>query len=45
MLKSLLIGNTEMIMTLINLLPNSLIEKMHVDPDPYNWINEWNDIL
>ena len=45
MLKSLLIGNTEMIKTLLNIFPNSLFEKIQMDPDPYNWINEWDDFL
>ena len=44
-LKSLLIGNTEMIQTLSNLLPKSLFEKIQIDPEPFNWINEWDDFL
>ena len=45
LLKSLLIGNIEMIKTLSNIFPNSLFEKIQMDPDPFNWINEWDEFL
>ena len=44
-LKSLLIGNTEVIQTLFNLFPKSLFEKIQIDPLPFNWINEWDDFF
>lgn len=44
-LKSLLIGNTEMIQVLSNLFPKSLFEKIQNDPQPFNWINEWDDFF
>ena len=44
-LKNLLIGNTEMIQILNNLFPKSLFEKIQTDPEPFNWINEWDDFL
>ena len=44
-LKILLIGNTEMIQILFNLFPNSLFEIIQTDPEPFNWINEWDDFL
>ena len=43
--KSLIIGNTEMIQTLFNLFPKSLFEKIQIDPRPFNWINEWDDFF
>ena len=44
-LKSLLIGNVEMIQVLFNLFPKSLFENIQIDPKPFNWINEWDDFL
>ena len=44
-LKTLLIGNTEMIQTLYNLFPQSLFIKIQMEPEPFNWINEWEDFL
>ena len=44
-LKFLLIGNVEMIETLLNLFPISLFEKIQADPSPFNWINEWDEFL
>ena len=44
-LKALLIGNTEMIQILYNLFPNIIFEKIQIDPDTFNWINEWDDFL
>ena len=45
LLKSLLIGNIEIIKILMNLFPMTLFEKIQVDPDPINWINEWDDFF
>ena len=44
-LKRLLIGNIEMINILINLFPKTLFEKVQNDPEPMNWINEWDEFL
>ena len=45
LLKSLLIGNTEMVKIFMNLFPLTLFEKVQTDPEPINWINEWDDFL
>ena len=45
LLKCLLIGNVESIKIIMNLFPKTLFEKIHNDPEPINWINEWDDFF
>ena len=45
LLKSLLVGNFEIIKIFMNLFPITLFEKIQIDPEPINWINEWEDFL
>ena len=45
LLKSLIIGNIEMIRILMNLFPITLFEKIQIEPEPINWINEWDEFF
>ena len=45
LLKSLLIYNNEAIKALMNLFPITLFEKVQNDPEPINWISEWDDFF
>ena len=44
-LKCLLIGNIEMINILMNIFPATLFEKIQNDPEPINWIIEWDEFF
>ena len=45
LLKCLLVGNIEIVNIFKNLFPITLFEKIQNDPEPNNWINEWDEFL
>ena len=45
LIKSFLIGNNEIIQIIMDLFPITLFEKVQNDPEPINWINEWDEFF